>query len=115
MVEDTLCPLRQSISRGRACNGFGYIGSEEPLVWSGPAVRWAPFPLCLSALELAAQPIRRSCPLDGLKVFPSLVRLGFTTVPALVVHFQDGIRSRGWPRCSDQCLRPPGFPQGLTS
>ena len=30
-LSDTLRPLRRSGSGVRACNGFGYIGSEEPL------------------------------------------------------------------------------------
>ena len=32
------------------------------------------------------------CHLQRFKAFPSLVRLGLATVPALVVHFQEGIR-----------------------
>jgi hypothetical protein len=60
------------------------------MVGTGSAVSPV-YPLLICA-KLATRPIRRSATLRRFKAFPSLVRLGLATVPALVVHFQERIR-----------------------
>jgi hypothetical protein len=57
------------------------------MVGTGSAV--SPVYPQLICAGLSARPIRRSATLRRFKAFPSLVRLGLATVPALVVHFQE--------------------------
>jgi hypothetical protein len=54
-------------------------------------------PLLISAClrRVSARPIRRSHHPRRSKAFPSLVGLGLSTVPALVVHCQESSRPRG--------------------
>jgi hypothetical protein len=89
-VEDITLPADKVI---RACNGLGIIGSEEPP--AGGRDRQCGEPRFPSAYLRKSVTDRSDdhVPLRRFKAFPSLVGLGLATVPALVVHCQEGIRS----------------------
>jgi hypothetical protein len=88
-LSDTLRPLQAKRSGGRASNGFGYIGSEEPLIVVGTGSAVSPVsPLLVCAKSVTDRSDDRAT-LRRSKAFPSLVGLGLATAPALVVHCQE--------------------------
>jgi hypothetical protein len=96
---------------GKACSDHlrtaevGNIGSEEPRSWSGRAVRFAPFTLCLSAQGPRWTDPTIAPAFDGLKISVSR-RVAFIDRSLLRSSFLDPV-TRG----STECPSPPGFPQ----
>jgi hypothetical protein len=91
VIHFALC--RRSDPDSRASNGFGYIGSEEPLIAVGTGSAVSPLNFCLSAQGYRQDRSDDHATLDGLKL--SRLSSGFrlATVPALVVHCRECVRS----------------------
>ena len=60
---------RRSDPDSRASNGFGYIGSEEPLIVVGTGSAVSPLNFCLSAQGSRQDRSDDHATLDGLKLF----------------------------------------------
>jgi hypothetical protein len=97
--------LGQSARRSPASSGGRHIGSEEPRSWSGRAVRFAPFTLCLSAQGPRCTDPTIAPAFDGLKISVSR-RVAFIDRSLLRSSFL-GPRNEGYNRR----LSPPEFPQ----
>jgi hypothetical protein len=95
--------LGQKRASRPAYSGGRHIGSEEPLSWSGRAVRFAPLPSSLSAQGPRCTDPTIAPAFDGLKISVSR-RAKFIDRSLLGSSFL-GPRNEGFNRC----LSPPGF------
>jgi hypothetical protein len=84
---------RRSDPEGRASNGFGNIGSEGPFIVAGTGSAVSPINFCLSAQGNRQDRSDDHATLDGLTRFRLSPGLVLATVPALVVHCQECVRS----------------------